>query len=351
MTAMIELGERLKEARESRGMSLEDVSLQIKISVRTLKALEAGDKEELPHVVYAKGFVKSYALALKLDPEELGNVVDEAYADEIEEAEQEMLIPSVTVRDKRVSALPAIILILALLAAAGSALWFLGNGKAYFDSFFSSAPEVSVTEEAPAEAEQPALPVTPDSDVEILDESEAAVSPAVAPAVTEESAVGGMEAEEAQPDELAGPDSAGSSSSGSIVEPPNAASTENAPAVSVPQAKPVAPAEPVAEPLSTPQSTSASPVVPPAAESQEQRSDMQVVGLTAHGDCWVEAWGEGFERKELFLREGQRFFFSFPNELHVKLGNSGAVTVTLNGSDHAFDSGEGKVRTLLFPAR
>ena len=60
-------GEDLKKRREELGLSLTEVSLVTKISLRVLHAIEAMDKTQLPAEIFLKGLVKSYALHLKLD--------------------------------------------------------------------------------------------------------------------------------------------------------------------------------------------------------------------------------------------------------------------------------------------
>ncbi len=63
-------GEYLRRQRELRGLSLEQVAEQTKISLRALRALEAEDWDILPAEVYIRGFVRCYAEAIGLDPNE-----------------------------------------------------------------------------------------------------------------------------------------------------------------------------------------------------------------------------------------------------------------------------------------
>ena len=62
------LGALLREERERRSLSLDDVSNKIKISKTCLAAIEEGDEEKLPHPVYAKGFIRNYARLLDMGP-------------------------------------------------------------------------------------------------------------------------------------------------------------------------------------------------------------------------------------------------------------------------------------------
>jgi len=66
-----EIGKRLREARESKGLSLRDVEEATKIRQKYLKALENEKFEEIPGKTYAKGFFKNYCNYLNLDTKEL----------------------------------------------------------------------------------------------------------------------------------------------------------------------------------------------------------------------------------------------------------------------------------------
>jgi len=63
------VGVRLKKARERRGISLRQVADSTKISVFVLQALERDDVSNLPGGVVGRGFVRSFAAAVHLDPE------------------------------------------------------------------------------------------------------------------------------------------------------------------------------------------------------------------------------------------------------------------------------------------
>lgn len=62
------LGDTLREAREARGLTLEDVEKSTRIRVRYLAALEDGDLGALPTDVQARGFLRNYARHVGLDP-------------------------------------------------------------------------------------------------------------------------------------------------------------------------------------------------------------------------------------------------------------------------------------------
>lgn len=60
-------GEPFRLSREKLGLSVNDIAVATKINPRILKALEAGDREGLPANIFSRGFIRSYALYLKID--------------------------------------------------------------------------------------------------------------------------------------------------------------------------------------------------------------------------------------------------------------------------------------------
>lgn len=61
------LGTLLRQTREARALSFEEVEAQTRIRVKFLQALESGDISVLPSVAHAKGFLRNYAQFLRLD--------------------------------------------------------------------------------------------------------------------------------------------------------------------------------------------------------------------------------------------------------------------------------------------
>ena len=66
------VGDRLRDAREAKKLSLEDIADQTRIPLRHLENLEAGNWSALPAPTYTIGFAKSYASAIGLDRTEIG---------------------------------------------------------------------------------------------------------------------------------------------------------------------------------------------------------------------------------------------------------------------------------------
>ncbi|PAV30068.1 helix-turn-helix domain-containing protein [Virgibacillus profundi] len=81
----MEIGARLKEAREANNISLDSLQETTKIQKRYLLAIEEGNFHILPGKFYARAFIKEYANAVGLNPNDLL----EEYKEEIPKTEEE----------------------------------------------------------------------------------------------------------------------------------------------------------------------------------------------------------------------------------------------------------------------
>ena len=64
---MKEIGEKLKEARESMGITIEEAAADLKIRASQVESIEDGDKDAFKDVFYLKMFIKNYSKYLGLD--------------------------------------------------------------------------------------------------------------------------------------------------------------------------------------------------------------------------------------------------------------------------------------------
>jgi transcriptional regulator with XRE-family HTH domain len=71
------VGQRLRVAREAKGLTLEDVASQTRIPIRHLRSIEDSQWEDLPAVTYTVGFGRSYANVVGLDGAEIGRELRE----------------------------------------------------------------------------------------------------------------------------------------------------------------------------------------------------------------------------------------------------------------------------------
>jgi cytoskeleton protein RodZ len=154
------LGEYLRKERLSRGISLEEISRETRISMRMLQAVEDGNTETLPAPVLVKGFLRAYAQRIGLDPE----VVVLRYQDlhEEEGARKEALqkfrqqfrpVPS----GRKLIIPGAAVVLLACLVVA----WLLSPGKKHEPPASSEAPSAATTsrEAPPTPLSAPPAPI------------------------------------------------------------------------------------------------------------------------------------------------------------------------------------------------
>lgn len=85
---MNDLGEVLKKERLKKGLTLEDIQDITKVRIKYLKAIEDGNFDVIPAVVYTKGFIKSYAEAVGLDPQEIMNQYGYLFEEKEKEEEE-----------------------------------------------------------------------------------------------------------------------------------------------------------------------------------------------------------------------------------------------------------------------
>ncbi|WP_255573433.1 helix-turn-helix domain-containing protein [Anoxybacillus sp. ST4] len=131
---MTELGKRLKEAREQRHMSLDDLQEITKIQKRYLIAIEQGNYVIMPGKFYVRAFIRQYAEAVGLHADELF----EQYAHEIPTTQQEELPGELSrVKSRQLSEQGAKVLdvlpkflIGALVVGIAVVLWFFFQNRA-----------------------------------------------------------------------------------------------------------------------------------------------------------------------------------------------------------------------------
>lgn len=64
-------GNLLRQAREERGLSIQEVAQKTRISVRWVQALEDAELEGLPAEVFVSGYLRSYARTVGLDGQKI----------------------------------------------------------------------------------------------------------------------------------------------------------------------------------------------------------------------------------------------------------------------------------------
>ena len=118
-------GADLRAARERIGWSLQDIATALRIRSQYLEALEAGRINDLPGNAYALGFLRTYAVALGLDPNEVARRIKAEVAAVNEKTRLAFPVP---VPERGVPA-GAVVLLGVLLAVGAYAGWYRLSGE------------------------------------------------------------------------------------------------------------------------------------------------------------------------------------------------------------------------------
>ncbi len=159
-----ELGNRLKEAREAKGYSLEDLQRITKIQKRYLIGIEEGNYDAMPGKFYVRAFIKQYSEAVGLSPE----VIFEEHKDEIPTTHEDEIPVSLSRVQSRKSVsesstkafdfIPKLLIALFIIGAL-IAVWVFWQGrvgdKATESEQSANQEQVDVDENKSAEDEKP----------------------------------------------------------------------------------------------------------------------------------------------------------------------------------------------------
>lgn len=150
------VGDILRLERERLALDEKEVADQLHITMHYVKALESNSYEKLPGAVFAKGYLKSYAVLLGLDVEDLMSRYDEIAHQQKADSEQERRL--LRARKKKDRNKPFVIISLIAFVAGFLGLWLANS---YFGE--ESVSEVPSTAKSPsgagsAEDLRPALP-------------------------------------------------------------------------------------------------------------------------------------------------------------------------------------------------
>ena len=74
--------------------------------------------------------------------------------------------------------------------------------------------------------------------------------------------------------------------------------------------------------------------------------ELHYLEIKARGECWVWMRLEDGAVRDFILRPGEKYRVSFTRKVEVRLGNSGAVDLLLDGRDLGFEGEEGKPEDL-----
>ncbi len=124
------LGEKLRQAREERGVSISEVAEQTRISPLYLDSIEKNDFKTLPGGIFNKGFIKSYAKFIGYDEHQALAEYQKAIAAAEETSEPDLKVyrPEVLTDDRSAASMaPTIIFAVIILGLVSAGILFLVN--------------------------------------------------------------------------------------------------------------------------------------------------------------------------------------------------------------------------------
>ncbi len=121
------IGEKLRLARETRGIALRDISEQTRISMRYLEAIEGDDYKRLPGGIFNRSFIRAYAKFIGYDEHEAIEDYTRTLRERGEEEEDTSSKPRSEIyvegEGGRRSPLVTLLLAIMILAALSLAVW------------------------------------------------------------------------------------------------------------------------------------------------------------------------------------------------------------------------------------
>jgi cytoskeletal protein RodZ len=160
---LAQIGGQLRQSREQRNMSIEDISVRTRIQPRLLHAIEQGQLDLLPESVYVKGMVKQYGDSIGLNGIEISQQVPKW---EKESIDFDHLTPSQTtgVRQPQFRPFPIYLgYAVGILALCGTISFFLTNRVLDAKKHESVGGGVGALSQQQAAPTTPAIAVAPNS--------------------------------------------------------------------------------------------------------------------------------------------------------------------------------------------
>ena len=294
---MASFGAKLKQEREKRGVTLEDISRSTKIGTRLLRALEEDHFDQLPGGIFNKGFIRSYARVVGINEE-----------DAIEE----------------------------YLAATGG------------------GPPDKGPEDHEARVAEMRLPEPPTQPTAGLPWGTFAI---VLLIVAVGFVLWGFRSQESQkkpPQAVSAPTASESAPSTTVAQPPQA--PQAAGTTESMQAKPASPQATLA---TSPTSTASQPSMPaPTPASASVAASSPAASLTPSGsfrvliiareDSWISITVDGEVTTENTLIAPARKSVTAEKEIVIKAGNAGGLDFEFDGKKLPAQGNHGEVKTLTF---
>jgi len=286
----LSVGKFLQQERERKGLSLEAVSQATRISPRNLEAIENDDFASLPAPIFIRGFLKTYASFIGLEPYKVVALYETQTG--IIGPSAPKSAPKGFAPEKRPFPkiwLPAIALLIVLIG--GGIYWFLSPPKA---------------------PPSPSLPPPPPSPAPVLETEKPLLPSPPAPAVKEVPK---------PPEKIA------------QVPPPKKPETR----------APQAPSKILTPPPAAP------PAAAPGAPGQEKKEARHILRVQAKEQTWVRVQTDDQPEFEVLLEPQEKAVWTARRQMKITLGNAAGLDMAFNGKRVGPFGTTGQVVHLQFP--
>lgn len=330
---MLTAGDILRQERQRLGLNEKEVADQLHITMHYVKALESSNFEKLPGAVFAKGYLKSYALLLGLDVDDLLSRYDEFTHQQKADSEEESRL--LRARKKKDRNKPFVIVSLIIFVAGFLGLWLANS---YFsEESLSELPRSAESVEG-AQDSRPALTqvveprtqIEPQLTLEVEPEEPAATAPDLepAPADTTEPVATAEQAVLAtlttlDADDVASGETAENTGDG-------AAPVESVESPTL---------EDLTDALQALRAEQAAPGVEPASNEQPRVITVEAIGndvlrISFTGESWVEVNDSESEQIYRDIREaGDVLEITGSAPFNILLGDAPYTRLSLNGAE------------------
>jgi cytoskeleton protein RodZ len=335
-------GAKLRQGREAHGWTIEQVASQLYLAPRQVMALENDDYASLPGMSIVRGFMRSYAKLLKIDPAPLlASVGSETkLGGEPLPTRKTLSTPFSQTRMPSMNDKPAVsskwVLGVLIAVLAGVGIWAAQQNSDVADLSKSASDRVrdglaSLSGSNASRPESPpdaaGTPKTPEATVETPAAPSTPSAPPAAPAVTSSTP--------AQP-----------SQSGSGAESQKPAT--DAPAVTGAAGTTAGAGATTSAPVPAPAPANAAPVPATAEPVKPATAATNPLVFTVRDDSWITV-KRADDNSTVFTRlvkSGETETIDLPGPVTVVIGNAAGVSATLRGAPVNLKPGNGNVARL-----
>lgn len=322
-------GDHLKQIRELKGFSIEDLSRVSKINPRLLMAIEAEDFDALPGGVFNRGFVKTYAKYCGFSEKDL--------LSEYEHTLKQMSGPELQLLPVEPKAAPgesqafgkraSIVTAMVILVAVGALLYF---------HFSRNKPDQKTNVESAAVQPETAVPQN------AAPQPETSVPPPVLPSNPSDAtgAGAGPPADSTSTSNVAGSSKAEST--------PPVVKSETEPLTSRPGAGALSQQRKSASPAGQESPASASEIKSAEEVIVKGRNGALSLQIVAKDNTWLSIRRDGQEVYRKIMLSNETLRFTAKNKFDIVCGNAGGVTFTVDGKTMPPLGGPGEVKTVTY---